>query len=66
MKLLNSVTHIYKKMSTFGKILLFISLLLILVVFFRKIQQNNHLNNGNRKEGFEQNGKFSFKKLLNS
>ena len=59
---MNSVTHIYKKMSTFGKILFFISLLLILVVFFRKIQQNNHLNNGNRKEGFEQNEKFSFKK----
>jgi SAM-dependent methyltransferase len=60
MKLINSVTHIYKKMTTFGKILLFISLLLILVVFFGTIQQNNHLNSG--KEGFEQNEKFTFKK----
>jgi SAM-dependent methyltransferase len=52
---MKSITHIYKKLSTFGKILLFVSLLLILVVFFGKIQKYTG------KEGFQQNETFVFK-----
>jgi SAM-dependent methyltransferase len=52
MKIQKSITNFYNKMSNVGKILLFISLLLILVVFFKKIQI---------KEGYEQNDKFLFK-----
>jgi SAM-dependent methyltransferase len=55
--LFKSVTNIYKKMSNFGKVLFFIALLLVLIVFFRGIQPNT-----NGKEGFEQNEKFIFKK----
>ena len=44
---LKSITNIYSKMSNFGKILLFIALLLITVVFFKSIQIP-----GINKEGF--------------
>lgn len=44
MKLVKSITNCYKKMSNFGKILIFIALLLIVVVFFRTFNPN--------KEGF--------------
>lgn len=53
--LCKSMTNIYKKMSTFGKVLLFITILLILTVFFRGIEIKS-------KEGFEQREKFVFKK----
>lgn len=53
MKFIKSITNVYKKMSNIGKILLFITLLLILVVFFKSYSI---------KEGYEQNDKFLFKK----
>jgi SAM-dependent methyltransferase len=53
MKSLKSITSIYKKMSNFGKILVFIAILLILIVFFKAINPS--------KEGFIQNEKFLFK-----
>ncbi len=46
----------YKKMSTVGKVLLFVALLLILVVFFNSPEFNI------TKEGYEQNDSFVFKK----
>lgn len=54
MKSLKSITTIYRNMSNFGKILLFIALLLMLIVFFKSISHSN-------KEGFIQNEKFLFK-----
>jgi len=54
---LKSITNIYKKISTFGKILLFIILLLIVVTFNSTFKTNN-IN----LEGFEQRDKFIFKK----
>lgn len=59
MKLIKSITNCYKKMSNFGKILIFIALLLIVVVFFRAFNP--------KKEGFGNNnvdtvqGNFLFK-----
>jgi len=51
MKLLKSLTNCYNKLSNFGKILIFIAILLIIVIFFRNlipvkegmINQNNFL-----------------------
>lgn len=40
MKIIKDLTNSYSKLSTFGKILVFISLLLIVVVFFRTITPN--------------------------
>ena len=37
MKTLKSLTIFYEKLSTFGKILLFIALLLVIIVFFKSI-----------------------------
>jgi SAM-dependent methyltransferase len=55
-KTLKSITGAYKQMSTFGKILLFIICLLILLSVFRS---NNSKTN---QEGFEQKDQFIFKK----
>ena len=52
---IKSITNIYKRMSNFGKILLFIALILILIVFFKS------LNIDIRREGYETNNKFLFK-----
>ena len=52
---IKSITNIYNKMSSFGKILLFITILLIIIVFFKSF-------NTNKKEGFEQTDKFLFKR----
>ena len=38
MKIVKSLTNCYNKLSNFGKILLFIALLLVVVVFFRTIK----------------------------
>jgi SAM-dependent methyltransferase len=38
MKLIKSITNCYNKLSNFGKILIFIALLFILVVFFRSLK----------------------------
>jgi ubiquinone/menaquinone biosynthesis C-methylase UbiE len=50
--------NFYKKMTTVGKVLLFVALLLILVVFFNSPEFNSRSN----KEGYQQNDTFLFKK----
>ena len=55
---IKSLTNLYKKLSNFGKILVFISVLLILIVFFKFI----NVNLLNTKEGFIQEKEFLFKK----
>ena len=52
-----SVTKIYNKLSNFGKIIIFITLLLILTVFF------NSANSLKKQEGFQQSDKFLFKTI---
>ena len=52
---IKSITNIYNKMSNFGKLLFFITILLILIVFFKSV-------NISKKEGFEQSDKFLFKR----
>ena len=54
-KTLKSITGAYKKLSMFGKILLFIVCLLIILTIFRPN------NSKSSKEGFEQNEQFVFK-----
>jgi SAM-dependent methyltransferase len=53
MKILKSCIHFYNKLSNFGKILLFIVFLLILIVLFKSVTPN--------KEGMITNEKFLFK-----
>ena len=48
---IKSITNIYGKMSTCGKILIFVALFLIIVVFFRFI--NNEASKMKKKEGFD-------------
>ena len=52
---IKSITNFYNKMSNFGKILLFVSLLLIIVVIFNS--SSFKLN----REGYVQNDNFLFK-----
>jgi len=54
MKIVKSITNVYNKISNYGKILLFISILLILIMFFKNIFVK-------KREGFIQNEKFVFK-----
>jgi len=54
MKLVKSLTNCYNKLSNFGKILVFIALLLIIVVFFRAFTPV--------KEGWTEQKQFLFKK----
>lgn len=56
---MKSITNVYNKMSNFGKILLFIILLLILIMFFKSIKVPNQ---SGFKEGFEQQDTFIYKK----
>lgn len=56
-KSMKSITNVYNKMSNFGKILVFIALLLILMVFFKSIKVQTSV-----KENFEQRDTFTFKK----
>ena len=49
---IKSITNIYKRMSNFGKILLFIALILILIVFFKS------LNLDIQREGYSINDNF--------
>ena len=51
---IKSISNIYNKMSNFGKILIFVTLFLILIVLFKSINTTN-------KEGYEQNDSFLFK-----
>lgn len=53
MKVIKSITNCYSKMSNYGKILIFIALLLIIVVFFKNV---NPL-----KEGYTDSKDFLFK-----
>ena len=53
---LKSITNIYCKCSNFGKILIFIALLLISIVFFKSIEIPKF-----GVEGFQSQGKFLFK-----
>lgn len=54
MKTIKSITNIYNKLSCFGKILIFLTLLLILIVFFKSVSND-------KKEGFQQIDTFLFK-----
>ena len=63
MKLQNtfkSMGHFYHKMSNFGKILLFVTLLLILIVFFKSLPSSH--NSHSLKEGFVDQSNFLFKR----
>ena len=53
---IKSITNIYCKMSNFGKVLVFIALLLIAIVFFKSIELPN-----SGIEGFDIKDKFLFK-----
>ena len=60
MKLVKSITNCYNKLSNFGKILIFIALLLIIVVFFRSFKpvkeglDNYNINTTNENFLFKQ------------
>jgi hypothetical protein len=47
----NPIINAYYKLSNWGKVLIFVVILLALVIFFKSI---------NKKEGFEQTNDFSF------
>jgi SAM-dependent methyltransferase len=51
---IKSISKIYKNMSNFGKILIFVALFLALIVLFKSVNVTN-------KEGYEQNDGFLFK-----
>lgn len=53
MKIVKSITSCYNKLSNFGKVLIFVALLLIIIVFFRSITPI--------KEGLVETNKFLFK-----
>jgi len=53
MKIIKSITNCYNKMSNFGKILVFIAILLVIVIFFKTFTP--------MKEGYETQEKFVFK-----
>ena len=50
----NPIINAYYKLSNWGKVLIFVVILLALVIFFKTINEKN------RKEGFEQNNEFLF------
>ena len=56
MNFMKSFSNIYNKLSNFGKILLFITILLILAFFFKYINSIVDL----KKEGYQQNDNFVF------
>lgn len=53
MKIVKSITNCYNKLSNFGKVLIFIALLLIIIVFFKSMTPI--------KEGLVESNKFLFK-----
>jgi len=63
MKLIKSITSNYNKLSNYGKILLFISLLLVLMTFFKFINNNygKFKKSNGFKEGMYVTNKFLFK-----
>ena len=56
-KSIKSITNVYNKMSSIGKIMIFIALLLILMVFFKSVNVPH-----TTRENFEQRESFTFKK----
>jgi SAM-dependent methyltransferase len=58
---IKSIINLYNKLSNIGKILIFVSLLLISIVFFKYVDKVNP-NNLKNKEGFQQQQDFLFKK----
>ena len=60
---IKSMSHFYNKMSNSGKILLFISILLILIVFFKSLPNSSSSYSSLKgKEVFSSNESFLFKK----
>lgn len=59
MNFIKSIQKTYNKLSAFGKILMFITLMLTAIVFFKRDVFNI------RREGYEQNDQFLFKKGVN-
>jgi len=58
-----SITNLYNKLSNFGKLLLFVSLLLIIVVVFKSANKEiERRSSTSNKEGFIQEQDFLFKK----
>jgi SAM-dependent methyltransferase len=59
-----SIINLYNKLSNFGKILIFTSILLIVIVFFKYVEKMNpnNVNNMIKREGFQQQNQFLFKK----
>lgn len=55
---MKNLVKTYNKLSNFGKILLFVALLLILIVFFKQFSKKDSYN----REGYAQNDQFLFKK----
>ena len=60
---IKTITNLYNKLSNFGKILVFISILLITIVFFKYVRKLSPYNSIKR-EGFQQQQEFLFKKGL--
>ena len=58
---LKSINSFYSKMSVFGKLLFFLALFLMIVIFFKSIKQRINNNSDNNKEGFTQDNKFLYK-----
>ena len=58
---IKSITNLYNKLSNFGKILVMISLILIVIVFFKHVDKLSPHNKSN-KEGFQQQQEFLYKK----
>ena len=58
MKFIQPIIKTYNKLSNFGKILLFVALLLALIIIFKQI---NNRGDGIRREGYAQNDQFMFK-----
>jgi len=55
---MNKLIKTYNKLSNFGKILLFVALLLALIIFFKQV---NNRSDGINREGYAQNDQFIFK-----
>lgn len=60
-KYTKSITNFYKKLSDPGKVLLFVGLFLILVVFFKNLKNWRNWKKRSMIEGFTQNQNFLFK-----
>jgi SAM-dependent methyltransferase len=57
-----AITNLYNKLSNFGKLLFFVSLLLIIIVIFKTINKEINNRDNGLLEGFIQEQEFLFKK----